>query len=78
MTPKPLTREEFLGLPIGTRVTVLWSGGNGPHEYVIGPDGILRTDQEVRLGLPGMNYWSDSIGPHPVTRIWLAPSQESP
>lgn len=30
-----LTQEEVNRLPNKTRVMVLWSGGNGPHEYII-------------------------------------------
>ncbi len=28
-----LTPEELAALPEGSPITVLWSGGNGPHEY---------------------------------------------
>lgn len=30
-----LTREQADALPDGARVEVNWSGGNGPHEYVV-------------------------------------------
>lgn len=31
----PLTEEEVAQLEEGTPVTVIWSGGNGPHDYII-------------------------------------------
>jgi hypothetical protein len=33
-----LTAAEVEALPEGTPVTVTWSGGNGPHDYVIAVD----------------------------------------
>jgi len=33
-----LTEEQVAALPEGTPVTVIWSGGNGPHNYVIAVD----------------------------------------
>lgn len=35
---EPLTADEVALLPEGTRVVVIWSGGNGPHEGVIAAD----------------------------------------
>lgn len=35
---EPLSAEEVERLPEGARVVVIWSGGNGPHEYVIAVD----------------------------------------
>lgn len=32
---KYLTQEEVNSLPSGTVVEVTWTGGNGPHKYVI-------------------------------------------
>jgi hypothetical protein len=32
---EPLSVEDVEHLPEGARVVVIWSGGNGPHEYVI-------------------------------------------
>jgi len=32
---KPLTQSEVDNLPEGTPVTVTWTGGNGPHNYLI-------------------------------------------
>ena len=31
----PLTEDEVAQLPDGTPVVVIWTGGNGPHPYVI-------------------------------------------
>lgn len=30
-----LSQEEVEELPEGTKVVITWSGGNGPHQYVI-------------------------------------------
>jgi hypothetical protein len=30
---KLLTQQEVDALPSGTRVSIKWAGGNGPHEY---------------------------------------------
>lgn len=35
---KRLTQAEVEALPVGTRVHVKWSGGNGPYWYVIRAD----------------------------------------
>ena len=35
---EPLTADELAALPEGTPITVLWSGGNGPHRYLIHHD----------------------------------------
>lgn len=42
-----LTKEEYSALPVGAKVMVRWSGGNGPHEYVVGEYGKLFTDDGV-------------------------------
>lgn len=34
----PLTEAEVAKLPEGTPVTIIWSGGNGPHQYIITVD----------------------------------------
>ncbi len=30
-----LTKEEVKALPSGTDITIIWSGGNGPHDYIL-------------------------------------------
>jgi hypothetical protein len=35
---EPLTADDVAMLPEGARVLVIWSGGNGPHEYLIAGD----------------------------------------
>jgi hypothetical protein len=73
----PLSAKEAEALPDGARVVILWSGGNGPCEYTVrvGPRGHrrLQTDQEKRLGLPGMNYFDTHMGTDlssKLTRAW--------
>lgn len=49
-----LTQAEVNHLPQGTRVRITWSGGNGPHEYVIrdfdGNPYAARIDDGVVVG----------------------------
>lgn len=59
-------------LPIGTKVEVTWSGGNGPCIYWVtghARDGTCRLagDGELRMGLPGMNWLDGNLGPKPLT-----------
>lgn len=62
---KQLTQEEVNALPSGTRVLILWTGGNGPYEYLSekieegGPVFIGATP----LDFVGMEY--------PFTLVWL-------
>lgn len=35
MKREPLTQDEVDGLPPGSLVEVIWSGGNGPHRHRI-------------------------------------------
>ena len=35
---EPLPADDVECLPEGARVRVIWSGGNGPHDYVIAVD----------------------------------------
>ena len=46
-----LTQAEVDALPDGTEVSVVWSGGNGPHRYTVGrsshskhPVAVLQAD----------------------------------
>jgi hypothetical protein len=36
MGMKRLTFDQVAALPVGTRIRVKWSGGNGPHWYKVG------------------------------------------
>lgn len=38
MQYRALTQEEVDRLPVGARVRVTWSGGNGPHDYFVIPN----------------------------------------
>lgn len=54
----PLTREQVGSLEIGSRVSVTWSGGNGPHEYR-----ILKkaTDSEGKATAFVNNVYEDEL-----------------
>lgn len=70
MKTKPLSQEEVDSLPAGTPVTVIWSGGNGPHRYhtvIVG--GTVGVDNAYRDRL-------HPVVPHPLTQVWLTPSAE--
>lgn len=82
-----LTQAEVDTLPAGTRVLVTWSGGNGPHEYVIVvcdgkryaalPEGHpwRRPDEDTRPPWDAVLEW---VGEHPRTQVWLLNPKESP
>jgi hypothetical protein len=68
MSRELLTQEQVDTLPDGTKVFVIWVGGNGPHEYT----------KETR---DGYSYaFTDGhevselefIGEYPRTQVWLA------
>ncbi len=65
---KPLTEHEVSLLPNGSKILILWSGGNGPHEYIKGEDfygyPIAWTiDKHIRHDLI-------FIGEYPLTQVW--------
>lgn len=74
---KPLEREDIDQLPEGTPVTVTWSGGNGPHDYVIVVDRLgyryaaTSDDPEDRLRFynPLTDTFTGTERYH--TRVWL-------
>jgi hypothetical protein len=64
---EPLTQEEVNALPVGTRVIIIWAGGNGPHRYT-----ILR---DKRGDVRASNVYRDRLnncGTHPFAnvRVW--------
>ena len=73
---KYLTLDEILKLPDGTLVVVIWSGGNGPHEYKTvrrGDRVYARTPLDERLGLD-VDYERDIsrlVGEPPCTTVRL-------
>lgn len=81
--PIPLTQAEVDALPEGTRVRVKWSGGNGPHDYILRRDSFgaygLTEQQDADpaeryryIGLDG-KLWP--VGEHPLTQVWLSSSK---
>lgn len=56
---KRLTQAEVEALPVGTRVYVKWSGGNGPYWYIMGADkwGNRTIDTDFR----GRNVVMDHV-----------------
>lgn len=69
----PLLAYEVEALPEGTPVTVIWSGGNGPHRYVISVDEHGRryvwngTSERLRFYNPLLNAGQERY----QTRVWL-------
>ena len=55
---KKLTQQEAEHLPEGSKVRITWSGGNGPHNYVIHID---------KWGNPQIFYQPDN--PHWFSRV---------
>ena len=69
MTARLLDNEALAQLPDGTRIVVTWSGGNGPHRYVLRRDqfGALYTETDFAYG--NTRHLLDMIGPHPLTQV---------
>lgn len=69
----PLTEEQVAALPAGTPVRVLWSGGNGPHKYVVAVDANgVRYANSPEFRDPFYNPLT-FIGPEPpFTQVWLS------
>lgn len=72
---QPMTRDEVAALQDGERIVVIWSGGNGPHEYVVERnasvfnDGVFAVRHHAN-GEKSMNRL-DFIGvDKPFTRVW--------
>lgn len=61
---KAITQAECNALPIGTKVRVIWSGGNGPHEYTIGSKWSGRSCVDNCYQDP-----LDFVGAHPMTQV---------
>jgi ornithine carbamoyltransferase len=70
-----LTQEEVDKLKDGTRITVIWSGGNVPHDYIVDSPRF-----GVRFALADVDgQWVRSavlryVGSYPLTQVWLTPS----
>ncbi len=66
----PLTEQQLQRLPVGSKVEVIWAGGNGPHIYRIlrlTEHGMTRVDDQYKDVL-------DFIGPDkPYTIVRLIP-----
>ena len=76
---EPLTPEEVDALPEGTLITVTWSGGNGPHDYVVTVNDHGQRFAEV----PGntnerMRFYNPLRGIWPDTRVWLRTEPTAP
>ena len=71
----PLTADEVAALPDGATVVVIWSGGNGPHRYVIAVSG---GDRYAWTGDPGSDRFYNAltfVGQERFhTRVWRAES----
>jgi len=76
---KKLTQADVDGLPIGARVIVTWSGGNGPSTYevvskwegrtFVVPPHLFGRVPEIT---PAMWHELHNVGDHPKTQVWTA------
>jgi hypothetical protein len=80
---EPLSAEDVERLPEGSRVVVIWSGGNGPHECVIAVDegGQRYTVSPERANdLDDRMRWYNPLhfvgGERYHTRVWLLSREE--
>jgi len=72
-----LTQEELDALPPGTLITVVWSGGNGPFEYVVAKKWGRTYAAFIRRGVLHLVAELDFVGPErPHTMVWLKESRE--
>ena len=57
---KEITLKQFQKLPEGSKVTITWSGGNGPHEYEVfkTPSG----ENIVKPWNPNSGWWYGQVG----------------
>lgn len=73
-----LTAEQVAALPEGTPVTITWSGGNGPHDYVLvfddhgQPYAALTDDPRDRLRYYNPLTFVGQERYH--TRVWPRPT----
>jgi hypothetical protein len=82
----PLPAEQVIELAEGTPVTIIWSGGNGPHDYVITVNkwGVRHaaqpgeTNERMRFYNP---LTTSGLGPvgtsNGHTRVWLRDAGDS-
>jgi hypothetical protein len=76
---KPLlTQEEVNNLQLGTKVTIIWSGGNGPFNYTIQDKcGELSLVSKFNKNAGWFYGQIDNVGEHPLTQVWLRHKKES-
>jgi len=62
-----ITQEQFDALDDGTVVTIIWCGGNGPHDYVV------KKDEHGNNRCGG--FFIDDVGEHPLTQVKVSNTQ---
>ncbi|HEY8692166.1 MAG TPA: hypothetical protein VIR57_05430 [Chloroflexota bacterium] len=65
----PLGTNQVSGLPEGSKVIAMWSGSNGPHEYVVHREGgriYARSPSDVTDGV----FDREKVLTF-VSRVWL-------
>jgi hypothetical protein len=72
----PLTQVEVEALLEGTAIVIIWSGGNGPHEYTVcRAAGRVYASRDPSLEQMRTYNPIDFVGPeHFNTRVWLNPT----
>ncbi len=74
----PLTLEAVRALPDGVRILVLWSGGNGPHEYIWCNGRVFVPGHQSSCSLGGIPGVESLVGSHQwQDKVWLADSAEA-
>lgn len=76
-----LTADEIRSLPEGSEVEIVWSGGNGPHRYVVVHDLVgepfaMPVREHERDPHGPMRYYNPltwAIGGHPLTQVRRVP-----
>ena len=79
---KNLTRKEIDLLPLGTRLIITWTGGNGPHVCCLVEHRHPRSNgpRVVPEFMINTNFWStmglNDVGEHPLTTVRVATKEE--
>lgn len=81
-----LTAEQIEELPEGTPISVIWSGGNGPHDYLLHHDAFGSyaapnppyEDADVQRRMEVYNPLRFIGDKQFHTRVWLAGTTEPP
>ena len=71
VTARLLDNATLAQLPDGARIVVTWSGGNGPHRYILRRDQFGALFAETDFAHGNTRHRLDVVGRHPLTQVWV-------